>query len=96
MFLVRPLVDDALRVVCIAVEREAPGHQGHGRRLDVHDVEAAETLVGAHDIGEAGLLVDGDVVRIAEADEKGRGREHHRRRGDVAQLREIEDLEAVA
>ena len=95
-------VDDALRVVDVAVLADAAGIL---RALGVRDVDhpeaaaALEVRLGADSDDEVGLLVRDDVVAGAEAVEVRRdiaGAEGDRALGvDFQELRQVKDLEAV-
>ncbi len=79
----------------IAVLSETAGLLRRGRRPDVDNVQTAGTCVRADRVGEAGILVDGDVVRRAELVVDRRWLELDRWVPDVAQLSQVEDLNAV-
>src|SRR5690606_26658170 len=87
---------DALRIVRVAVGREAAGLHGVEGIADVDHVEAARARGGTHAVGKAAVLVDDEVVRVAEpaVDRVGRkvpvgvG-------GEAAEAGEVEDLHAM-
>ena len=96
---IRSVIIDALRIVRIAVGAEAAGERRSQRILHVDHVQACSTglaaLARAHGIGEAGILVDHDVVRAAKISVPGILGEGDRRRGHVAQTVQVEHLQAV-
>ena len=90
------MIDDALRVVGVAVGTEAAGVGGVKGVLDVDHGQTAAAGAAADAVGEAGVFVDDDVVGVAPAGVVGVFGEGDGRVGDVAQAREVEDLHAVA
>src|SRR5690606_26268716 len=104
--LVRALVDDALGVVGVAVAGAAgacdvvAADEGRCFRLaDVDHVQPASAAVGAaatsDGVGEAGLLIDDDVVGATDAVVRRARRKRGGRTRDAAELGEVEDLNAV-
>ncbi len=94
--LVRPAVDHALDVVDVGRARADVAAEGPRvqRVADVHHEKRARAQVGADQVGEAGLLVDVEVVHRVDAGEAGGGGEGLGSR-QPPQLPEVEDLHAV-
>ena len=92
---IRPDVVHDLGVVAVAVLGEAADEGGGERVADVDDVQPAGEGVGPDGVGPAGLLVDGDVVAVAEAAIVRVGGEGDGGIGDIAQLGQIKHLHAV-
>lgn len=68
---VRTAVDNALRIVDVAVVGRAALVNGVGRVRDIDHVETTVALVGAYGVDHVSGLVDDDVVAAAEALEDG-------------------------
>ena len=90
-----PDVVHDLGVVAVAVLGEAADEGGGERVADVDDVQPAGEGVGPDGVGPAGLLVDGDVVAVAEAAIVRVGGEGDGGIGDIAQLGQVKHLHAV-
>ena len=94
-----PVVVDALGVMGIAVRAETAGKGRHQRIVHVDHVQARAALLGAlaraDRIGKPGRFVDDDIVGTTEVAVPRILGEGRRRRGDRAQVAQVEDLQAM-
>jgi len=90
---IRAVVNNAVSIMCVAIGAEAASI----RRLqigDVHDVKAAATAVGSNRVGTGCVLIDHNVVRIAEITEVGI-RRMLSRGGHTPEPEEVVDLHSM-
>ena len=91
---VRAIVKHHLGVVGVRTV-VGPRHRWGTGVGDVDGVKPSASGVGAHRVGEPGLLVDGDVVRVAKSDVARHRSKHHGPLRDFQHLGQVHHLHAV-